>query len=114
MLALQFILGMLLNVIGNEGGGTKHTVYTTILIAHILNALGLVEGGIYIALRAQSKLSWWATAAVCIAFCSGILTVLTKQDIWSFCMACGFLASSWLYVVLYMRTDRAVQSSTLH
>ena len=45
MLALQFLLGMLLNLIGSESTGAWHTAYVTVLIIHILNAIGLVEGG---------------------------------------------------------------------
>ena len=113
MLALQFILGMMLNLIGNEASGAKHTVYNVVLIAHIVNAIGLLEGGVFIALKEQSKLSWWATIFITITFCGGILTVLTKQDAWSFVMACSFLVSSCLYIVLYMRADRKIHDEEL-
>lgn len=106
MLALQFVLGMILNLIGWQATGVEHVIYNSVLIVHVLNAIGLVEGGIYIALKEQSKLSWWSAAAIAVTFSGGVLTVLTKQDIWSFVMACGFLTSSWLYVVLYIRADR--------
>lgn len=111
MLALQFILGMVLNLIGNGTLGASHTVYNVALVVHILNAIGLVEGGIYIALKEHSQLSWWAAIALSITFCGGVLTMRTGQDIWSFVMACGFLASSWLHVVLYMRADRSFYGS---
>lgn len=110
MLALQFLLGMLLNFIGADATGTNHTIYIIVLILHILNALGLVEGNIYIALKEKSKLSWYAVGALIITFCAGILTVFTKQDIWSFVMACGFLASCWLNGMLYIQADHEVYS----
>lgn len=113
MLALQFIFGMVLNLVGSDTRGASHTLYNATLVAHILNAIGLVEGGIYIALKERSSLSWWATAAISVTFCGGILTVLTGLDAWSFIMACGFLASSWIYVVMYIRADRALQSSNV-
>jgi len=111
MLAVQFILGMLLNLIGGEATGAKHTIYSIVLIIHILNAIGLVEGGIYIALKERSRLSWWATITLFVTFCSGILMVLTRQDVWSFAMACGFLASSWLHGMLYIEADRRLYST---
>lgn len=112
MLALQFVLGMLLNLIGGETTGTKHTLYIIVLIIHTLNAIGLVEGSIYIALKERSRLSWWTTVTLFVTFCSGIFMVLTRQDIWSFVMACGFLASSWLHGMLYIEADRRLYSTT--
>jgi len=106
MLALQFILGMLLNMLGADSTGTKHTVYMVILILHIINAIGLVEGGIYIILKEKSTLSYYAAVAIIVTFCCGVLTTFTQNDIWSFAMACGFLVSSWLYGVLYIHEDR--------
>ena len=109
MLALQFILGMMLNLLGHETSGAKHTLYTLVLVAHILNALGLVEGGVYIALKARGNGFWWAAVALFATLCSGVLNALTGQDIWSFVMACGFLLSSWLYLILYLHADRRVR-----
>lgn len=110
MLALQFVLGMLLNLIGSDASGFKHNAYDTVLVIHILNAIGLLEGSIYIALKMPSKLAWWAAALITIALSSGILTWHTGNDIWSFVMAVGFLTSSWQYVLLYVRADRSVHS----
>ena len=36
--------------------------------------------------------------------------VLTEQDIWSFVMACGFLAATWLKGMLYLQADRRLYS----
>ncbi len=109
MLALQFIVGMLLNIIGSETSGASHVVYNVVLVVHVLNAIGLVEGGIYIAVKERNKLSWWTALALFATSCAGVLTVVTGQDIWSFAMACGFLVSAWLCVVLYMRADRVLR-----
>lgn len=110
MLGLQFLLGMVLNILGETTAGAWHTIYVIVLIAHIINALGLVEGGIYIALKEQGRLAWWAAAAVVVTFSGGVLFVRTGQDAWSLAMACGFLATSWLYGMLYIRADRRVQA----
>lgn len=112
MLALQFVLGMVLNLIGSGATGAKYTIYSVVLVSHILNAIGLVEGGLYLALKGPSKLSWWAAATISATFCAGILTEFTQQDVWSFVMACGFVASSWLYGALYVRADRSLLDGT--
>lgn len=113
MLALQFVLGMGLNVIGREASGVKHTIYVVVLVVHILNAIGLVEGGIFIGLKAPSRLAWWTTAALTIALGAGILTARTGSDVWSFVMACAFLISAWLYVMLYVQADRALHAGEM-
>jgi hypothetical protein len=109
MLALQFVLGMLLNL-GIDALDAKHIIYNSVLIGHILNAIGLVEGSLYIVLKEPSKLTWWALIATAAAFCAGGMTVLTKQDVWSFAMACGFLVSAWLYFLIYVRADRRIRN----
>lgn len=106
MLALQLLLGMVLNIVGSETSGASHVAYNVVLVIHILNAIGLVEGGIYIGLKQPGRVAWSAAAALSIALVAGILIVRTDQDIWSFVMACGFLASAWLNGILYLRTDR--------
>lgn len=110
MLALQFLLGMLLNLIGSDATGTNHIIYIIVLILHILNAIGLVEGNIYIALKEKSKLSWYAVGALSITSCAGVVIVWTKQDIWSFVMAVGFLVSCWINGILYIQADRRVNN----
>lgn len=112
MLVLQFVLGMALNLVGEESAGARHTLYDVVLVAHILNAIGLIEGGVYIALKYSSKLSWWAAVAILATLTSGILTQFTKNDAWSFAMASGFIVSMWLYGMLYVRADRALKHSS--
>lgn len=111
MLALQFVLGMALNLIGTDTTGPSHTLYTVILVTHILNAIGLVEGSIYILIKEKDKLSIYIVTALCITLSAGILTVFTRQDIWSFAMACGFILSSWLTVLQYIQADRKLTLS---
>jgi hypothetical protein len=111
MLALQFVLGMVLNLLGEDTKGFAHGVYETVLVVHILNALGLVEGAIYIVLKRPSRLAWWTTFVLALTFMSGVLTVRTEQDSWSFVMAIGFVASAWLNGILYVRADRQLHSS---
>ena len=109
MLALQFVLGMLLNILGSQAGDGPHALYRGLLLAHIINAIGLLEGGIYIAAKDRSQLAWGAALAIALTFTGGVLTVATKADGWSLAMAFGFLLSSWLYGVLYVRADRALR-----
>ncbi|HET6924578.1 MAG TPA: hypothetical protein VFH39_01995 [Candidatus Saccharimonadales bacterium] len=111
MLALQFVLGMIMNLMGEQHRGTSHVVYVVVLVTHILNAIGLAEGGVYIALKAPGKRNWVAAIVVLTTLTSGILTVRTRNDMWSFVMACGFLASAWLYVMTYIRADRMVRAA---
>ena len=111
MLALQFVLGMVLNLVDGRTGRAWHTFYAVVLVAHILNAIGLVEGGVYITLKNPDRLNSWATAAMGVAFGAGILTARTGNDAWSFVMACGFLAAAWLYVMLYTRTGQIAQKT---
>ena len=111
-LAVQFALGMVLNVIGSQATGAAHTVYVTALVLHILTAIGLVEGGIYIVIKARSRLNWATLAALALTFISGGLTTWTGNDVWSFVMASGFLVTSWLYGVAYVRADRSLHAHT--
>lgn len=110
MLALQFVLGMMLNLTDADSPGGWHTFYVTVLVLHILNAIGLVEGGIYILLKQPSRLGIWATVVLSLTLICGILTASTENDIWSFLMALGFIVSAWLHVLLYVEADRSVTS----
>ena len=111
MLALQFVLGMGLNLIGSDTRGASHVLYATLLGLHVLNALGIVEGGFFIALKEHTKLAWWGSIAANIAFAGGVATVMTHQDGWSFIMACGFLATIWLNGMLFVQADRRLRHS---
>lgn len=110
-LALQFVLGMLLNFIGSDATGTKHVISNVILALHVLNGIGLIEGGIYIALKERSGLAWRAAWAMVVAFGAGIMTMITKQDAWSFVMSVGFIGGAWLYVMRHVRADRTLRPS---
>lgn len=107
MLALQFILGIILVFTDSRSGGW-HTLYIVVLIIHILNGIGLVEGNIYIALKAPSRLAWWAAAVISLTALAGLFTLLTGSDWWSFAMAVGFIVAACQHVVLYVRADRQV------
>lgn len=111
-LALQFVLGMALNLIGSDSHGALRVFVIVILILHILNGIGLFEGNLYIGLRERTRLSWWAFAATTAAFASGILTVSMSSlaDVWSFIMAIGFVASAWLNGMLYVRADQHLRT----
>ncbi len=80
-------------------------------MAHIVNAIGLLEGSLYITLKNNSILARWAAVAIILTFCGGLLTVITKSDWWSFVMTFGFIVSLWLYGLLYVSADRIVRDN---
>lgn len=110
MLGLQFLLGMTLNIIGEDTAGASHYFYVVILVIHILNAIGLAEGGLFIAIKRPTRLAWWGAVTVFATLCAGTVYVLTWVDIWSFLMAVGFLAASWQYIALFVIADRQLSA----
>lgn len=106
-LAVQFVLGMILNLLSQEA---NPIAYDVVLALHILTAIGIIEGAVFILLKDGSRLAWQAALAAALAFAAGILTELTGHDYWSFIMAMGFLFAAWWYGQLYVRADRNSQS----
>jgi hypothetical protein len=109
MLSAELILGMALNLIGEDSTGVMKTVYLVALALHILIAFGIVGGAITIAVKEKSSLAMWAAVLAGSTLVSGMLTEALKQDVWSFVMACGFLITGWMYGVLYVRVDRQIR-----
>lgn len=108
-LAVQFALGMVLNLVGSEAVGGMHGIYIAALILHIVTAIGLIEGAIYIIFKAPSRLNWLTLGVLALTFVSGLLTVWTGQDAWSLVMAAGFGLTGWLYGMAYVRADRVLR-----
>lgn len=108
-LAVQFVLGVVLTIIGSEATGNGHVVYIVVFVLHVVTAIGLIEGAVYIVVKAHSRLNWAILVVLALTFVSGGLTVWTGNDMWSFVMAVGFLGVGWLYGIAYVRADRALR-----
>lgn len=109
MLGVELVLGMALNLIGEDSTGVMKMIYFTALALHILIAFGIVGGAISIAVKEKSALAIWAATVAGSTLVSGMLTEALKQNVWSFVMTCGFLITGWMYGVLYVRVDRQLR-----
>ncbi|WP_285114189.1 hypothetical protein [Leifsonia sp. fls2-241-R2A-40a] len=101
-LALQFLLGMAANLIGEPDGGFVAVVDTIIIILHILIAIGLVVVAVRVLLAARQagvgqRLALWGLVVISLTFLAGVATVVFGSDWASYLMACGFLVAAALY-----------------
>lgn len=110
-LSVQFLLGMAVSLIGqpSETTGTAHTASNLLLGLHVLLAAGLVANAVMV-LRAatngsgqQRQLARWGAVLIGLTFVTGVLTLITKSNWWSYGMAIGFISSLGLYVKLLAR-----------
>ncbi len=106
----MFLLGMGVNLIGlpSETTGTAKTATSVLLALHVVLAIGLVAGAIVTVLRARGSSFMRQAAiglvAVALTFLSGAVTISTGDARWSYAMSVGFIASLWVYGVLYVGT----------
>lgn len=112
MLTTMFLLGMAVNLIGlpSEVTGGAKTASSILLILHMLVAVGLIVGAI-MTVRAALKrggdtlrLARAGSAAIGVAVLAGLLTYGTKSNWWSYLMALGFIASFWIYGMMYAKS----------
>lgn len=101
-LALQFLLGMAANLIGEPKGTFAIVVDTIIVILHILVAIGLVVISIRLLLAARRagvgrRLALWGLIVIVITFLAGVGTMVTGNEWASYVMAAGFLVAAALY-----------------
>ena len=104
-LALQFLLGMAVNLLGlpSQTTGTAHAATTAFLVAHIAVAAGLLANAYIVVLfAARAGSRWrgsalWGAAAIVVTLAAGILTLSTKSNWWSYAMAAGFISSLLIY-----------------
>lgn len=101
-LALQFLLGMAANLIGEPKGTFAIVVDTIIVILHILVAIGLVVISIRLLLAARragvgQRLALWGLIVIVITFLAGVGTMVTGNEWASYVMAAGFLVAAALY-----------------
>ena len=110
-LSVQFLLGMAVSLIGqpSETTGTAHTASNLLLGLHILLAVGMVANAVMV-LRAatngsgqQRQLARSGAVLVALTFVTGVLTLITKSNWWSYGMAIGFISSLGLYVTLLVQ-----------
>jgi len=110
-LSVMFLLGMGVNLIGlpSETSGSTNTVTTILLGLHMLIGISLIAGGIITVFRARSstflKVTWTGLVAIVLTFFCGIMTLNTKNNWWSYAMSIGFIASFWIYGLLFVKTQ---------
>ena len=101
-LALQFLLGMAANLIGEPKGTFAVVVDTIVVVLHILVAIGLVVIGVRVLLSARKaelgqRLALWGLVVIVITFLAGVGTMISGNDWASYVMAVGFLGAAALY-----------------
>ena len=101
-LAVQFLLGMAANLIGEPESTFVIVVDTIIVILHILIAIGLVVISVRVLLSARKagageRLALWGLVVIVITFLAGVGTMITGNDWASYVMATGFLVAAALY-----------------
>jgi len=107
-LSAQFLLGMAVNLIGqpSETTGAVHAVSTVLLGLHVVVAIGLVAGAVMVIRAARGggdrprQLGRSGAVLIGLTVIGGVMTVITKNNWWSYAMAAGFIASVLLYVGL--------------
>ncbi|MGO4533409.1 hypothetical protein [Leifsonia sp. 2MCAF36] len=114
-LAVQFLLGMAANLIGEPEGTFVVVVDTIILILHILIAIGLVVVAVRLLLAARKagvgeRLAVWGLVVIIITFLAGVGTMITGSDWASYVMATGFLAAAALYGATFIASYRLTQA----
>jgi heme A synthase len=115
MLAISFLLGMGVNLIGlpEEASGAAKVTTAILLALHILIALGLLAGAALCLWRSgplTDRDRTWALAGgilVVLTIVAGILTTSTDNNWWSFVMAVGFILSVVVYVNLLVSASRS-------
>lgn len=110
-LAIQYLLGMAANLIGEPEGGFAVVADWIILILHMLIAIGLVVIAIRLLLVARQaqlgvRLAVWGLVVIAVTFLAGVLTISTGNDWASYVMAAGFLVAAALYAGTFIASYR--------
>ncbi len=112
-LSAQFLLGMAVNLIGqpSETTGVAHAASTVLLGLHVVVAIGLVAGAVLVIRAARGggdrprQLARSGAVLIGLTVIAGVMTVITKNNWWSYAMAAGFIASVLLYGSLLVRAQ---------
>jgi hypothetical protein len=110
-LALQFLLGMAANLIGEPDETFAIVFDTIIIILHILIAIGLVAISVRVLLAARSaglgqRLALWGLVVIVVTFLAGVGTMVTQSDWASYLMALGFLIAAAIYGATFFASYR--------
>jgi hypothetical protein len=102
-LAVEFVLGMSVNLLPDDGSGAVRVLRSVVLGLHVLVGIGIVIVAVRVLLAARRQAvgateALWALVAAAITFVAGVLTIVLHSDWFSFLMAVGFLATAALYV----------------
>ena len=116
-LSAQFLFGMAVALISqpSETTGAAHTAGNVLLGLHVLVAISLVAVAVRVfrAARASGegarRLAHWGAVMIGLTFVTGVITMITKSDWWSYAMAVGFIASLLLYGSLLLLAQRLAQ-----
>ena len=111
-LAVQYLLGMAANLIGEPEGGVALTFDWIVIILHALIAIGLVVIAIRLLLAARRaavgvRLAVWGLVVIVVTFAAGVITISFGSDWASYVMACGFLVAAALYAGTFIASYRA-------
>ena len=112
-LSAQFLIGMAINLIGqpSEIAGAAHTVSIVLLGLHVVVGIGLVGGAVMVIRAARGggkrprQLARSGAVLIGLTVIAGVMTVITKNNWWSYAMAAGFIASVLLYGTLLVRAQ---------
>ena len=112
-LSAQFLLGIAVNLIGqpSETTGAAHAVSTVLLGLHVVVAIGLLAGAVMVIRAARGggkrprQLARAGAVLIGLTVIAGVMTVITKNNWWSYTMAVGFIASMLLYGSLLVRAQ---------
>jgi hypothetical protein len=112
-LSAQFLLGMAVNLIGqpSETTGASRAVSTVLLGLHVVVAIGLLAGAVMVIRAARGggkrprQLARSGAVLIGLTVIAGVMTVITKNNWWSYTMAAGFIASVLLYGSLLVRAQ---------
>lgn len=113
-LAVQYLLGMAANLIGEPEGGFAVAFDWVVIILHILIAIGLVVIAIRLLLVARQaqlgvRLAVWGLVVIAVTFIAGVLTISIGSDWASYVMATGFLVAAALYAGTFLASYRGMR-----
>lgn len=105
MLALQFLVGMAVNLIGmpEETSGNSKLATTAFLMLHVLIGIGLLISAAmavkasHASDAATRHLVRYGAITIGVTFVFGGLTAMTGNNWWSYLMSAGFMGSLLLY-----------------
>jgi hypothetical protein len=115
-LAVMFLLGMAMNLIGEPTGTFAIVVDTIFTILHILIAIGLVVVAVRALLVARKaglaqRLALWGLIVIIVTFLAGVGTIISGSEWASYVMSVGFLAAVAIYGGTFFASYRATPAA---